>query len=78
MPRTGHHNRHHRIIFQGKKNAISLLKCLTECDKGKELEVVNIIAGQRAKQRLAHLGVFPGTIIIKNANQTIRKTNLLK
>jgi ferrous iron transport protein A len=60
-----HRTRNHRIIFHGDRKSVSLLKCLTECDKGEELEVANIIAGQRAKQRLAHLGVFPGTKIIK-------------
>ena len=43
----------------------SLLKCLVDCNKGEELEVIAIRAGYRAKQRLAHLGVFPGTKIIK-------------
>lgn len=60
-----HGRGHRRIIFNNDNNYVSLLKCLTECDKGKEMEVVNVEAGQHAKRRLAHLGVFPGTIIIK-------------
>jgi Fe2+ transport system protein FeoA len=61
------HGRHrrNRLIQQDIKNYVPLLKCLTDCEKGEQLEVVEIQAGYRAKQRLAHLGVFPGTKIIK-------------
>jgi Fe2+ transport system protein FeoA len=53
------------LKFSGSKKNLSLLKCLTECERGRELTVINVNAGHRAKQRLAHLGVFPGTKIIK-------------
>ncbi len=43
----------------------SLLKCLTDCEKGKDLEVVAVNAGRRAKERLANLGIVPGVNIIK-------------
>lgn len=43
----------------------SLLKCLTECNTGTNLEVVAVNAGRRAKQRLANLGIVPGVGIIK-------------
>lgn len=61
------HARHgrHRLIQQEHKNYVPLLKCLTDCEKGEQIEVVEIRAGYKAKQRLAHLGVFPGTKIIK-------------
>ena len=57
--------KHKRKIFGEHKNHRSLLKCLVDCSNGEELEVIEIRAGYRAKQRLAHLGVFPGTKIIK-------------
>ena len=43
----------------------SLIKCLTECDKGSELNVLKINAGSKAKTRLADLGVIPGSKIYK-------------
>jgi len=55
----------HRLIQKEQNNSVPLLKCLTDCEKGEQLEVVEIRAGYKAKQRLAHLGVFPGTKIIK-------------
>jgi Fe2+ transport system protein FeoA len=55
----------HRLIQQEDKNYVPLLKCLTDCERGEQLEVAAIRAGYKAKQRLAHLGVFPGTKIIK-------------
>ena len=58
------HGHKHKIIQTHVRHS-SLLKCLVDCSKGEELEVVEIRAGYRAKQRLAHLGVFPGTKIIK-------------
>ena len=46
-------------------NPRPLIKCLTECNFGAELIVVSVDAGQRAKQRLANLGLVPGVIITK-------------
>lgn len=43
----------------------SLIKCLTECEKGEEVVVVSVNAGYKAKTRLANLGVVPGTKITK-------------
>jgi len=42
-----------------------LTKCLTECDLGAELIVLSVNAGINAKNRLADLGIVPGTIIVK-------------
>ena len=49
------------------KNIIGtpLIKCLTDCDKGEELEVVRVNAGYKAKKRLAEMGLIPGSKIIK-------------
>ena len=40
-----------------------LIKCLTDCELRSELLVIGVNAGQRAKKRLAHLGIFPGVKI---------------
>ena len=40
-----------------------LIKCLTDCEIGSELLVIGVNAGQRAKKRLAHLGILPGVKI---------------
>ncbi len=53
------------MINDKKEYQAPLLKCLTECEKGREFIVVNVNSGYGAKQRLAHLGVFPGSKIIK-------------
>jgi Fe2+ transport system protein FeoA len=42
-----------------------LLKCLTECNKGEELTVINVDVGYGQKRRLANLGVVPGAKIVK-------------
>lgn len=57
-----------KIILEEKpsKNiGTPLHKCLTDCEKGEELTVISVSAGGRAKQRLANLGLVPGTKIIK-------------
>ena len=46
-------------------NAQPLIKCLTECELGAELMVISVNAGFGAKNRLADLGIVPGTKIIK-------------
>ncbi|MHA1805001.1 MAG: FeoA family protein [Promethearchaeota archaeon] len=43
----------------------SLIKCLTECENGAELTVIQVNAGRKAKSRLANLGIIPGVKIIK-------------
>jgi ferrous iron transport protein A len=80
-----HRTWHKRVPIQSHKNLVPLLKCLTECDKGQELEVVNVEAGYHAKRRLAQLGLFPGTKIIKKQSApwngpveiTVRGTSLV-
>lgn len=54
-----------------KENQIkgtTLVKCLTECEKGEEVIVIRVNAGRNAKIRLANLGVVPGTKIRKTKN----------
>ena len=46
-------------------HAKTLIKCLSECELGKELTVLGVNAGYGAKRRLAHLGIVPGVKIIK-------------
>ena len=43
----------------------TLIKCLTECEKGSELTVIRVNAGRGAKNRLANLGIIPGVKIKK-------------
>jgi Fe2+ transport system protein FeoA len=50
----------------------TLLKCLTECQKGKLVEVVNVNAGFKAKRRLANLGIVPGVKIIKRKSAPLK------
>ena len=59
---------------QSRKNmsATSLLKCLTECNKGEVVTVVRVDAGLKAKQRLANLGIVPGVKITKKKNAPLR------
>ena len=40
-----------------------LIKCLTECELGREFIVKGVNAGNMAKRRLAHLGIIPGVKI---------------
>jgi Fe2+ transport system protein FeoA len=51
--------------FDRKRSGTSLLKCLTECEKGEIVTVVNVNAGYKAKMRLANLGIVPGAKIKK-------------
>jgi Fe2+ transport system protein FeoA len=48
-----------------KMQGTPLIRCLTECDKGEEVRVLNVKAGFKAKRRLANLGIVPGTVIKK-------------
>ena len=50
----------------------SLLKCLTECEKGEAVIVVNVNAGFKAKRRLANLGIVPGVKIIKKKSAPLK------
>ena len=50
----------------------SLYKCLTECEKGEVVEVVNVKAGIKAKRRLANLGIVPGVKIIKKKSAPLK------
>jgi ferrous iron transport protein A len=48
-----------------EKRIAPLIKCLTECDKGEELTVINVDVGYGQKRRLANLGLVPGANIMK-------------
>ena len=61
-----------KIIKRSAKRETSLIKCLTECDMGAELVVVSVNAGLRAKQRLANLGIVPGSLIVKKKSAPFR------
>ncbi len=61
----GHRNGH-------KRRGTPLIKCLTECDKGEEVRVLNVNAGYGAKRRLAHLGIVPGVKILKKKSAPFR------
>ena len=50
----------------------TLKKCLTECEKGEEVIVLNVNAGLRAKRRLANLGILPGAKIKKKKDAPFR------
>ncbi|KKM86109.1 hypothetical protein LCGC14_1282340 [marine sediment metagenome] len=50
----------------------SLKKCLTECEKGEEVIVLNVDADFRQKRRLANLGLFPGAKIMKKKDAPFR------
>ncbi len=45
--------------------ATPLTKCLTECDLRAKPIVLSVNAGVNAKNRLADLGIVPGTKIVK-------------
>lgn len=55
-----------------KKLHTSLIKCLTECNKGEVVTVVNVNAGYNAKRRLANLGIVPGVKIVKKQSAPLR------
>jgi DtxR family Mn-dependent transcriptional regulator len=50
----------------------SLTKCLTECEKGEVVMIVNVNAGHNAKRRLANLGIIPGVEIIKKKSAPLK------
>jgi len=50
----------------------TLKKCLTECEKGEEVIVLNVNAGLKAKRRLANLGILPGAKINKKKDAPFR------
>ena len=45
---------------------VPLTRCLSDCESGEELLVLSVEAGNKAKNRLANLGIVPGVKIIKN------------
>ena len=63
-------------LITNKKNhnakGTSLIKCLTDCDKGEEVVVLSVNAGRNAKTRLANLGLVPGVKIIKRKKAPFR------
>ncbi len=56
---------HNKILAKNNMEGLPLIKCLTECEKGEELIVLSVVAGFKAKKRLANLGILPGVKIIK-------------
>ncbi|MFW9930538.1 MAG: ferrous iron transport protein A [Candidatus Thorarchaeota archaeon] len=55
-----------------KTESTSLIKCLTECNKGELVEVVSVNAGFNARRRLYNLGIYPGSIIQKKQDAPFR------
>lgn len=51
---------------------VSLIRCLTECGKGEEVEVISVNAGFNARRRLYNLGIYPGSIIRKQKDAPFR------
>ncbi len=47
------------------KKSNTLIKCLTECEKGEEVIVLSVDTGFQQKRRLANLGMIPGAKIKK-------------
>ncbi|MFW9969400.1 MAG: ferrous iron transport protein A [Candidatus Odinarchaeota archaeon] len=50
----------------------SLIKCLTECEKGEIVTILNVNAGYKAKMRLANLGIVPGVNIKKRKSAPLK------
>ncbi len=57
---------------QNLKNPNSLIKCLTDCEKGENVIILNVATGIRQKKRLANLGVIPGVRIKKKRDAPFR------
>jgi len=53
-------------------NPQPLTKCLSDCDIGTELKVLEVKAGSVAKMRLANLGIVPGVNITKKRSAPFR------
>ena len=62
----------HRKSHGHKRRGTPLIKCLTECNKGEQVRVLNVNTGHGAKRRLANLGVVPGTVIKKKKEAPFR------
>jgi len=59
-------------LYQEKDQGAPLIKCLTDCETGSEITVLDVNAGFNAKRRLANLGIVPGVKIIKNRAAPLR------
>ena len=61
---------------KAKKEILSesntLIKCLTDCEKGEEVIVLSVDAEFRQKRRLANLGIIPGVKIKKKKDAPFR------
>jgi len=57
---------------QNLQNPNSLIKCLTDCDKGENVIVLNVDTEIRQKKRLANLGIIPGARIKKKKEAPFR------
>jgi len=55
-----------------KAEPVSLIKCLTECGRGEDVEVVSVNAGFNARRRLYNLGIYPGSVIQKRKDAPFR------
>ncbi|TFG12612.1 MAG: ferrous iron transport protein A [Promethearchaeota archaeon] len=57
---------------RSKAEPVSLIKCLTECGRGEDVEVVSVNAGFNARRRLYNLGIYPGSVIRKKKDAPFR------
>ena len=57
---------------QSKIETVRLIKCLTECGRDEEVEVVSVNAGFGARRRLYNLGIYPGSNIRKRKDAPFR------
>ena len=55
-----------------KQRGIQLIRCLTQCKKNEVLLVVSVNSGMNAKNRLANLGIVPGSNIIKKKTAPLK------
>ncbi|MHA1914213.1 MAG: FeoA family protein [Promethearchaeota archaeon] len=48
------------------------MKCLTDCEKGEIVTILKVKAGDKAKRRLANLGILPGVKILKKNSAPLK------
>jgi DtxR family Mn-dependent transcriptional regulator len=59
----------HTLILSDSK---SLIRCLSDCEKGEEVSVLSVETGLQQKKRLANLGIIPGVKIQKKKDAPFR------
>lgn len=59
-------------LFDDKIIETSLIKCLTECEKGEIVTILSVTTGIKAKRRLANLGIVPGIKILKKKSAPLK------